>query len=142
MKMTDGRKMVEITMKVWNMETSGWGCDISNDFFEDVREFDNGVAVVADVDYCVEAAEDWENGTGDYYDLPDDQERMISVEDITTDDAETIACTMRHCGEWDFDLAESLCKFAGMSDEWGKRDEGTFESIINAAADKLGVEVY
>ena len=142
MKMTDGRKMVEITMKVWNKETNSWGCDISNDFFEGSREFDNGVAVVADVDYCIEMAEDWENGVGDYYDLPDDQERTATVEDITTDDAENIACTMRHTGEWDFDLAESLCKFAGMSDEWEGRDEDTFESIINAAADKLGVEIY
>ena len=150
MKLTDGRMTVEITMKIWNGENGSWGCDISTEFFEDVREFDEGVAVVEDVGYCVEMARDWEGGVGDYYDLPDDEERAVIVDDITTDSAETIACTLRHTDEWEPELVEALVKGAGMEDEYLKayadvpgRAEGgrTFESVIFAAAGALGVEI-
>ena len=152
MKLTDGRTMVEITMKmkIWNGENGSWGCDISSEFFADVREFDGGVAVVEDVDYCVEMARDWEGGVGDYYDLPDDEERVAIVDDITTDSAETIACTLRHTDEWESELVEALVKAAGMEDEYRKacadvpgiaEGDRTFESVIFAAAGALGVEI-
>lgn len=144
MKLTDGRMMVEIVMKVWSKDSGNWGCDISDDFFADAREYDEGAAVVEDVTYCIEMARDWESGTGDYYDLPDDEERAVIVDDITTDSAETIACTLRHTGEWVPELVEALVKAAGMYDEYRSAEPDgsrTPEDVIFAAADVLGVEI-
>ena len=62
MKMTDGKKLVEVTMKIWN--GSGYGPDWANEFFETAGlEFDGEVDafMVDDVDYCIEQMEDWKN---------------------------------------------------------------------------------
>lgn len=52
-----------------------------------------------------------------------------------------IAENLRTSETWDIDLAKELCELAGMSEEWDAADGDTFESVIFAAADKLGVEV-
>lgn len=40
------------------------------------------------------------------------------------------------------DLQGELCELAGMTAEWEAADGETFESVISAAAEKLGVELY
>lgn len=39
------------------------------------------------------------------------------------------------------DLARELCELAGMAETFDAADGDTFESVIYAAAEKLGVEV-
>jgi hypothetical protein len=63
MKMTDGKKTVEITMKVWNDYNTGYSPDWSNDFFNAgilPYDEDEDFFIVDDVDYCIEQAEEWE----------------------------------------------------------------------------------
>lgn len=63
MKMTDGKKTVEITMKVWNDFNTGYSPDWSCDFFNaGILPFDEDedFYIVDDVDYCIEQAEEWE----------------------------------------------------------------------------------
>jgi hypothetical protein len=63
MKMTDGKKTVEITMKVWNDYNTGYSPDWSNDFFNAgilPYDEDEDFFIVYDVDYCIEQAEEWE----------------------------------------------------------------------------------
>lgn len=43
--------------------------------------------------------------------------------------------------EWDPDLCEALCEEAGMLKEWRSADEDTYRTVVEAAADKLGVEI-
>ena len=64
MKMTDGKKTVEITMKVWNDFNTGYSPDWSNDFFNAgilPYDEDEDLHIVDDVDYCIEQAEDENN---------------------------------------------------------------------------------
>lgn len=84
-KLTDGKKTVEITMKMWKygQYTPDW----SNDFFEvGGLEYDEELDAykVNDVDYCIEQAEDWKNGVGDFSDSedgidPDDKLVLVEV---------------------------------------------------------------
>lgn len=63
MKMTDGEKTIEITMKVWNDFLDSYGFDFSYDFFDaGVLSLtdDQGAYIVGDVDYCLCAALEWE----------------------------------------------------------------------------------
>lgn len=67
-RLTDGKKTVEIEMCDWT--GSGWTPDWSADFFEVgglKRDEERDAYIVNDVDYCVEQAEDWEKGKGDFY---------------------------------------------------------------------------
>lgn len=59
-------------------EGSGWGSDISNEFFEDVERIECGVGLVADVDYCIDYANDWAQRKRDFED-EDGEERMVDV---------------------------------------------------------------
>ena len=56
--------------------------------------------------------------------------------------AKQLATAIRRKATWDNDLNAALCAKAGMSDEWNAADGDTFESVLEAAADKLGVEIY
>ena len=63
---------------------------------------------------------------------------------ITTEKIERLAQIIRTSDTWDSvsdELAE-LCEAAGMADEWAQADGETFERVAEAAADKLGVEIY
>lgn len=63
MKMTDGKKTVEITMKVWNDFNTGYSPDWSYDFFNAgilPYDEDEDFFIVDDVDYCIDAALEWE----------------------------------------------------------------------------------
>lgn len=55
--------------------------------------------------------------------------------------ATKIAEALRSAGTWDMELARELCELADMAAEWDAADGDTFEAVIYAAADKLGVEV-
>lgn len=150
MKFTDGRKSIEITMKVWDKTNHGWkydGEDLSSDFFgnnyicDDSN--DEGKMVVEDVDVVAGYADDWEKCLGDYlYDeVADDEERIVTVDDLGVT-AEDIASAIRREGKWNPDLCAALCKMAGLADEWEAANAESYEQVILAAAEKLDVEVY
>ncbi len=68
-RLTDGKRTVEIIMMDWDVDN--WKPDWSNDFFEvgGLRhDNDLDAYIVDDVDYCIEQAQDWKNGRGDFYD--------------------------------------------------------------------------
>lgn len=52
-----------------------------------------------------------------------------------------IAADIRNAAEWDNDLCAELCEAAGMTAEWEAADGDTFEVVVYAAAEKLGVEI-
>ena len=56
--------------------------------------------------------------------------------------ANEIAEAFRSTDTWDAELCDTLCEEAGMTAEWGAADGDTFESVVKAAAAKLGVEIY
>lgn len=63
MKMTDGKKTVKIIMKVWNDFNTGYSSDWSYDFFDAgilPYDEDKDCYIVDDVDYCIDAALEWE----------------------------------------------------------------------------------
>lgn len=68
-KLTDGRKTVEIEMKVWDDYgvSPDWSCDFFNigalPYDPDLEAY-----IVPDVNYCIDQAEDWKAGVGDYSD--------------------------------------------------------------------------
>lgn len=82
MKLTDGKKTVEIEMKVW--QGNGYSPDWSIDFFNAGSlkyDEDRDVHYVEDVDYCIEQAEDWKNSTGDFADdEPNENNRVFVTE--------------------------------------------------------------
>lgn len=56
-------------------------------------------------------------------------------------EATKIAEALRSTDTWDMDLARELCELASMAETFDAADGDTFESVIYAAAEKLGVEV-
>ena len=87
MKLTDEKKTVEIRMMTWDDDATGYSPDYSTDFFEagglpynEVRDAHE----VADVDYCIDQAKDWEAGRGDYEpaEWEDVENRKIQLNDI------------------------------------------------------------
>ena len=62
MKLTDGKKTIEIQMKVWDKYNGGYGPDWSLDFFDAGclhLDEETEVYTVQDVDYCIEQANEW-----------------------------------------------------------------------------------
>lgn len=83
MKITDGKKTVDIRMMAW--EGSGYSPDWSTDFFNaGLLEYDreNDVYIVDDVDYCIEQAEDWRDSRGDFRDDEPNENNMVFVEEV------------------------------------------------------------
>lgn len=61
MKITDGKRTVEIRMMVW--QGTGYSPDWSNDFFDaGLLQYDEETEAytVPDVEYCIDAAREWE----------------------------------------------------------------------------------
>ena len=56
--------------------------------------------------------------------------------------ANEIADNLRSTDTWNAELCAALCEEAGMTAEWEAADGDTFESVVEAAAAKLGVEIY
>ena len=88
-KFTDGKKTVEIRMRVW--QDGRWSPDWERDFFEvGGLPFDDEAAayIVDDVDYLVDQANDWHEGIGDYQDDEEGQpghtpeDRGVFVDEI------------------------------------------------------------
>lgn len=80
-RLTDGKKTAEIEMMVW--EGSGYTPDWSADFFEVGNlEFDEEVGAykVVNVDYCIEQANDWRKGVGDFSDVEPDENNTVFVD--------------------------------------------------------------
>lgn len=64
MKLTDGKKTIDIQMKVWDKYDGGYGPDWSQDFFDAgclPYDDETGAYTVQDVDYCIEQANEWAN---------------------------------------------------------------------------------
>lgn len=84
MTMTDGTKTIEITMCTF--DGLNLSPDFSHEFFEAPYDEEAGVYRVKDVDYCIERANDWRDGVGDFYDPEaeeDDRvERMVFVAEV------------------------------------------------------------
>lgn len=55
--------------------------------------------------------------------------------------ASEIAADIRATDTWDMDIYRELCEAAGMLDQWEAADGDTFEIVIYAAAEKLGIEI-
>lgn len=67
MKLTDGKKTIEIAMQVY--EHGAWQDDWSEDFFvagQLAYDEDAEAYVVEDVDYCIGQANDWQKCIGDF----------------------------------------------------------------------------
>lgn len=82
MKITDGKKTVEITMHTW--EHGSMSPDWSIDFFEAgglAYNCETNTYTVKDVDYCIAQAEDWGEQRGDYYDndIPGPEKRYVFI---------------------------------------------------------------
>lgn len=81
-RLTDGKRVVEISMMTWT--GFGWSPCWAADFFvvgtleenEDLEAFE-----VQDLDYCLNEAQDWENGIGDY-DTPEDISKRCVIFDF------------------------------------------------------------
>ena len=112
-------KVADITMNTWT--GNGYTPDFSADFFEVgglhyIEELD--AHEVEDVDYCIEQANDWKDGTGDYY------------TDENTDDRNVDVDTSRIEGKWYKNLAtgvwfsedEVRCAFEDFRFEMGYND--------------------
>ena len=55
--------------------------------------------------------------------------------------AQEIAQEINNSQEWDNALLAELCGLAGMTAEWESADGESFEDVVYAAAEKLGVEI-
>ena len=83
MKITDGKKTVEIRMMVWN--GTGYDPDRSADFFSAGSLLFDPITeayVVPDVDYCISQAEDWKNSTGDFFEAPRNENNTVIIDEI------------------------------------------------------------
>lgn len=87
MKMTDGNRTIEITMKTWN--GTGYTPDFSNDFFVAgslsrvwVDRLNEEVFFVEDVSYCIDCANDWKNSQGDFCCDEPNENNFVFVYDI------------------------------------------------------------
>lgn len=86
MKITDGKRTVEIEMKVWDDTSNNYSPDWSNDFFVagTLETTEDGAHIVDDVQYCIDQAEDWGAKRNDYSDVPEreeNEERAVFVEE-------------------------------------------------------------
>lgn len=69
------------------------------------------------------------------------EEKEMSEKSEKNEAAEQIAKEIRESDMWDGDACRELCRMAGMEQEWTDADGETFEQVVYAAADKLGVEI-
>lgn len=83
MKLTDGKKTVEIRMMVW--EDNGYSHDWSMDFFDaGCLEYDDEreVYIVKDVDYCIDQAMDWRDSKGDFSGDVPNEDNAVFVDEV------------------------------------------------------------
>lgn len=59
MKMTDGKRTIEITIRTWDEECQQYGEDWAAEWFCDAKfDRERGLYIVDDVEYCIEQADD------------------------------------------------------------------------------------
>jgi hypothetical protein len=63
----------------------------------------------------------------------------VSLDDL---DDEEIAQIIKDDSEWNPEACEQLCIRAGLADEWDAADGENFESVVEKAADELGVNIF
>ncbi len=83
MRLTDGNKIIDIEMKVW--QGTGYAPDWSMDFFgtSDLPYDEKKDAyIVKDVQYCIEQAYDWRDSQGDYNGDEPNPDNTVVVEEI------------------------------------------------------------
>ncbi|MBQ6621933.1 MAG: helix-turn-helix domain-containing protein [Mogibacterium sp.] len=81
MRLTDGKRTIEITMREW--DGVNWGQDIAGEFFAGAELIDNDpYTALADIDYAIDNAKDWESHAGDYDD-DDETERLVEITELT-----------------------------------------------------------
>ena len=67
---------------------------------------------------------------------------MMNANEIAANySVEEIAKEVSKHWTWIPELCEALCIKADMQTEWKEADDETFESVIEAAAEKLGVTI-
>ena len=105
MKLTDGKRTVEIIMIEWNGKR--WGLDWSQDFFNagKLADDETGVSIVEDVYYCIEQAMDWKYNQGDYRTEAevDPEDRLVVIREFNEplqytyyEDMDDKGCTEQH----------------------------------------------
>lgn len=90
--LTDGQQVARISMRLWDIETYQYGSDVANDFFgvgclPRYGDADRGALVyrVDDVQYCVDAAQEWTRMETDGTSVPTldvDMEPLILSDDV------------------------------------------------------------
>lgn len=78
MRITDGHRIVDVTMRIWN--GNGYSPDWSQDFFcAGILDTNESLDAynVDDVEYCIEMANEWKRGIGDYA-----EDHELTVEEI------------------------------------------------------------
>ena len=89
MRMTDGKRTVEITIQHWN--GSGYSPDWSLDYFnagEVPYDEETETFIVQSVDYCIDMATDWRDPDSPYYTEDEDgnpirdEDACISITEI------------------------------------------------------------
>lgn len=86
MKLTDGKRTVEIEMLTWDNNKGQYVYDDYAPYF--FGGVDGEYAMrVEDVDYCIGQAEDWEKCRWDFVDdeLAEGEERVVRVTEIAAD---------------------------------------------------------
>lgn len=69
-RLSDGYRTVDIELRTWDSEKNEFTPDWSNDFFNIGNLFydaDEDAYLVKNVYYCIEQAQDWKYGVGDFY---------------------------------------------------------------------------
>lgn len=87
MKLTDGKRTVEIEMLTWDDSKERYiGSDYAPYFFDGCEGA--GAKQVEDVDYCIGQAEDWERFRGDFLEdeAAEGEERIVRVTEIAEDE--------------------------------------------------------
>lgn len=78
-------------------------------------------------------------GDPEYY---EDITAEVAADEAAGSAAEEIAERLRDSDEWIPSDCAALCEMAGMAQEWAEADGESFERVVEAAAAKLGVDIY
>lgn len=85
MKLTDGKKTVEIELQEWNEENGCYGIDFSNEFYNAgslAYDDELDAYIVSDVDYCIDYAMDWKKSIGDFNGEEYNENRTVFVDGV------------------------------------------------------------
>lgn len=83
--LSDESNMIAIELKTWN--GTGYNPDTAAEFFNVgcLPRDEIGAYIVPDVDYCIEYAQDWQDGRGDFAeDTGTENRKAIVYETITS----------------------------------------------------------